>query len=152
MHATGRKARDRSGPAAAQSLIFTTEFSWKRRHPEAVGSTTKVGGSKDMLGRKRRYTLCGLLMHSSMAVTTDGLPLGMAAVKFWTRKKFKDKAALKRKVNSTRVPIEGKESMRWLETLRHSTELLGAPGPGRQAGLSHLSFSPSSGSGLLRLR
>ncbi len=105
-----------------------------------------------MLGRKRRHTLCGLLMHSSLAVTTDGLLLGMAAIKFWTRKKFKDKATLKRKVNSTRVPIEGKESMRWQETLRHSTELLGAPGPGRQAGLSHLSLSPSSGSGLLRLR
>jgi hypothetical protein len=24
-------------------------------------------------------------MHSSLAVTTDGVPLGLAAVKFWTR-------------------------------------------------------------------
>ena len=35
-------------------------------------------------------------MHSSLAVTTDGLPLGMAAVRFWNRKKFKGTAALKR--------------------------------------------------------
>ena len=64
-------------------------------------------------------------MHSSLAVTTDGLPLGMVAVKFWNRKKFKGTAALKRKINPTRVPIEGKESMRWLANLRQSTELLG---------------------------
>ena len=64
-------------------------------------------------------------MHSSLAVTTDGLPLGMVAVKFWNRKKFKGTAVLKRKINPTRVPIEGKESMRWLANLRQSTELLG---------------------------
>ena len=40
-------------------------------------------------------------------LTTDGLPLGMVAVKFWNRKKFKGTAALKRKINPTRVPIEG---------------------------------------------
>ena len=51
----------------------------------------------------------------------------MAAAKFWTRKKFKGTNALKRKINPTRVPIEGKESMRWLENLRQSTELLGDP-------------------------
>lgn len=28
------------------------------------------------------YTLCGLLMHASLAVTANGLPLGLAAVKF----------------------------------------------------------------------
>ena len=51
----------------------------------------------------------------------------MVAVKFWNRKKFKGTAALKRKINPTRVPIEGKESMRWLANLRQSTELLGQP-------------------------
>ena len=35
------------------------------------------------------HTVCGLLMHASLAVTAEGLPLGLAAVKFWTRKKFK---------------------------------------------------------------
>lgn len=55
-------------------------------------------------------------MHSSLAVTTQGLPLGLVAVKFWTRKKFRVTKALKRKVNPTRVPIELKESVRWLET------------------------------------
>ena len=55
------------------------------------------------------HTVCGLLMHASLAVTTEGLPLGLAAVKFWSRQQFKGTAALKRKVNPTRVPIEQKE-------------------------------------------
>ena len=86
-----------------------------------------MSSGKDKRGRERMHTVCGLLMHSSLAATTDGLPLGMAAAKFWTRKKFKGTNALKRKINPTRVPIEGKESMRWLENLRQSTELLGDP-------------------------
>jgi hypothetical protein len=48
-------------------------------------------------------------------------------VKFWTRKKFKGTAALKRKINPTRVPIEKKESVRWLDNLRQSLGLLGKP-------------------------
>jgi hypothetical protein len=66
-------------------------------------------------------------MHSSLAVTTEGLPLGLTAVKFWTRKKFKGTAALKKKINLTRVPIEKKESVRWLDSLKQSTALLDDP-------------------------
>ena len=66
-------------------------------------------------------------MHSSLAVTTEGVPLGLAAVKFWTRKKFKGTAALKKKINPTRVPIEKKESVRWLDNLRQATELVSEP-------------------------
>ena len=72
----------------------------------------------------RKRTVCGLLMHSSLVVTTEGLPLGLAAVKFWTRKHFKGTTALKRSVNPTRIPIEEKESFKWLENLRQATALL----------------------------
>ncbi len=78
-------------------------------------------------GRLQHFTVCGILMHSSLAVTTDGLPLGLTAIKFWTRNKFKGTNALKRKINPTRVPIEEKESFRWLENLKQSTALLGEP-------------------------
>jgi hypothetical protein len=73
------------------------------------------------------HTVCGLLMHSNLAVTTEGLPLGLAAIKFWTRQKFKGTAALKKKINPTRVPIEHKESIRWLENMRQSITLFGEP-------------------------
>ena len=64
-------------------------------------------------------------MHASRAVSLDGLPLGLTAARFWSRAQFKGLLALKRKVNQTRVPIETKESIRWLETMRGSTALLG---------------------------
>lgn len=50
-------------------------------------------------------------MHSSLALTVEGVPLGLAAVKVWTRQKFKGTAALKKKINPMRVPIEKKESI-----------------------------------------
>ncbi|MCC8939216.1 IS4 family transposase, partial [Bradyrhizobium sp. Arg68] len=95
-------------------LHDTTEFSFKRVKPDLIGFTGKTAGR----------TQCGILMHSSLAVTTEGLPLGLSAIKFWTRKKFKGTTALKRKINPTRVPIEQKENVRWLENLRQSTDLL----------------------------
>jgi hypothetical protein len=70
-----------------------------------------------------------MLMHVSLAITPEGLPLGLTAAKFWSRDKFKGTTALKRKVNPTRVPIEEKESMRWLDNLRRSTELSGPSVP-----------------------
>ena len=121
----------RSRCAASDDLILvlhdTTEFSYQRKRADAVGLTCRVNSGKDKAGRFRMHTVCGLLMHSSLAVTPEGLPLGLSAIKFWTRKKFKGTAALKRKVNPTRIPIECKESIRWLESLRESTQRLGEP-------------------------
>ena len=108
-------------------LHDTTEFSFQRESPERIGVTYSVNSGRDKAGRVRLHTVCGILMHSSLAVTTDALPLGLAAVKFWNRKKFKGTAALKKKVNPTRIPIEKKESFRWLENLRQSTATLGDP-------------------------
>jgi Transposase DNA-binding len=107
----------------------TTEFTYQRDRPELIGITKRIpNGRRDLAGNPRSYTACGILMHSSLALTAEGLPLGLGAVKFWTRDKFKGTAALKRKINPTRVPIEKKESVRWLENLKQSTELLEEPG------------------------
>lgn len=105
----------------------TTEFSYQRANTSAIGLTKSVNSGRDKDGRWRHHTVCGMLMHSSLAVTVEGLPLGLAAVKFWTRKKFKGTAQLKKKINPTRVPIEKKESVRWLDNLRQSIERLGQP-------------------------
>ena len=63
----------------------TTEFSYQRASAHSVGLTKSVNSGRDKQGRLRHHTVCGMLMHSSLAVTTQGLPLGLAAVKFWTR-------------------------------------------------------------------
>jgi hypothetical protein len=101
-------------------LPDTTEFVYYRESVQALGVLKK--GFK---GRAEPYAVRGVLMHSSLAVTTEGLPLGLTAIRFWSRSKFKGTNALKRSVNPTRVPIEEKESIRWLENGKQSTELLG---------------------------
>ena len=125
-----QSTRDRTVATDGPVLVLhdTTEFTYQRENTDAIGITKSINSGRDKAGRLRSHTVCGILMHSSLAVTTEGLPLGLAAVKFWTRKKFKGTAALKKKINPTRVPIEKKESIRWLENVQQSTELLGDPG------------------------
>ena len=117
--ATARRA------AACEELILvlqdTTEFVYQRETSENIGFTKYVNSGRDKDGRWRQHKLCGVLMHASLAITLEGLPLGLTAARFWTRARFKGLLALKRKVNQTRVPIETKESMRWLENIRVST-------------------------------
>jgi len=105
-------------------LQDTTEFSFKREGPAAAGFTARAD-SRKAGGKPQVHTGCGLLMHASLVVTLEGLPLGLAAAKFWTRDKFEGTAALEKKVSPTRMPIEEKESGRWLDSMRRSTALLG---------------------------
>ena len=128
----GHFAATKSRMAAAKGPILilhdTTEFSFQRERPEKIGKTRLLPSGR--IGSKP-ITKCGLLMHSSLAITTAGKPLGLTAVKFWTRKKFKGTNALKGRgkedgkhsVNTTRIPIEQKESIRWLKNLQQSTQL-----------------------------
>src|SRR4051812_43736517 len=125
-HATRGRATAADGPILV--LQDTTEFSYQRVRPERIGTITTAPSRREADGQLRMHTVCGLLMHASLAVTTKGLPLGLAAIKFWTRAKFKGTNALKRRrVNPTRVPIKTKQSIRWLENMRQATALLGDP-------------------------
>jgi hypothetical protein len=127
-HFAATRERFRACPGVVLLLQDTTEFVFRRASTAAIGVTKSVNSGRDAEGRWRHHTLCGLLLHTSLAVTEQGVPLGVTAAKVWTRSKFRGTAALKRKVNPTRVPIEGKESIRWLDNLRRSTDLLGEPG------------------------
>ena len=108
-------------------LHDTTEFSYKRANPELIGKTNEIYLGKDKDGHPKTHTVCGLLMHSSLVVTSAGVPLGLGAVKFWTRKEFKGSKALKKSGKLQRIPIEEKESYRWIENVRRSTHLLAEP-------------------------
>lgn len=102
-------------------LHDTTQLSYRR---ENIGLLNK--GRRDR-AHPEGHPLCGISLHSSLVLTPAGLPLGLAAVKFWTRQAFKGTNVLKRKINPTRVPITEKESLRWLRNLQHATALLGEP-------------------------
>jgi hypothetical protein len=126
-HFAATAARSKASEGPILILQDTTEFIYSRESPGKIGFTKTINAGRYKAGQPNTRTLCGVLMHSSLAVTTSGTPLGLAAVKFWTRSKFKGTAAIKRLVNQTRVPIETKESYRWLENLRQSIALMGSP-------------------------
>lgn len=115
--------RARVGTLKQPLLVLhdTTEFCYYSAG-ESIGLVTALP-----IPSKREYRVRGLLMHSSLALTTEGIPLGLLAIKFWTRKNFKGANALKRKINPTRIPIEEKESFRWLKNLREATALMEHP-------------------------
>jgi len=123
-HATEKRLG--SGTWPILMLHDTTELSFHRKDVAAVGMTTRVPQRK-LDGKPQHYDVCGILMHSSLAVTLDGLPLGLTAIKFWSRDKFYGCNQLKKRINPTRIPIEEKESYRWLDNVRQSTALLEQP-------------------------
>ena len=110
------------GESAILVLHDTTEFSYKREDMAAIGLMGKATVRKDSQGRPIFFTTCGIYLHSSLVVTSTGLPLGLAAVKFWSRKQFQ---GLQQRRKAHDAPIEEKESIRWLENLRDSTQRLG---------------------------
>ena len=61
-------------------------------------------------------------MHTCLAVTTEGLPLGLLSNKITARESSsrQEKAGTR-----DRLPIEEKESYRWLEALQDTTEAMG---------------------------
>lgn len=108
-------------------LHDTTEFTFKRGDSNAVGwPSNHKDGTGDGRVAVRPHTVHSVLMHSSLVVTLQGLPLGMAAVKLWTRPEKPRRKPSKAR-SSRSVPAEQKESYRWLENVVEATERLGSP-------------------------
>jgi hypothetical protein len=82
-HLAATKARFAATAGPVLVLHDTTEFGFRRDNPEAIVQLSLLKT------RHATVTLCGVLMHSSLVLTPQGVPVGLAAVKFWTRKKFK---------------------------------------------------------------
>lgn len=110
-----RATRERVAGVAGTILVLhdTTEFSYMR---ENIGLLHRPKHGPSDRWRKA-HPLCGISMHSSLAVTEAGLPLALSAVKVWMRQEFKGCNELKRRVNPTRIPIGQKESVWWVDNL-----------------------------------
>lgn len=71
----------------------------------------------------KNFKTFGLVMHTSFAISTDGLPLGLLDQKINARKELSQEIRdLKKKSHNNALPIEEKESIRWLETLTRSNK------------------------------
>jgi len=68
----------------------------------------------------------GLVVHTCLAVTTEGLPLGLLDQKIFSRKLHPKKAPTGKGIKPhDLLPVEEKESYRWLEALNETKEALG---------------------------
>lgn len=61
----------------------------------------------------------GLMLHNTLAITTDGLPLGLLDQRFIDRKQFHEDTAEQTRTNRSRITkaIEDKESRRWIDVI-----------------------------------
>lgn len=85
----------------------TTEFNLSHL-PATTG--LGYGGNKNVRG---------YLMHSMLAVTPEGLPLGVMGLKTWVR----DDADFGKKSKRKALPTHEKESYKWIEGLQHMNVL-----------------------------
>jgi len=83
----------------------TTCFDFSK-HPATTGNGP-LGGGDGSAG-------AGFFMHSTLAVSADGIPLGLLDQKLWTR----DPAKLGLRHQRRTRRLEEKESFRWIESLR----------------------------------
>jgi hypothetical protein len=101
---------------AEQAVVIlaqdTTELEFTRPHQQVVGA-----GPMD--GSKRR----GAFLHPLHAFTPDGVPLGTIAARVWTRPDEPPLPAAERQARRKALPIEQKESQRWIDMLRRGKEL-----------------------------
>jgi hypothetical protein len=65
------------------------------------------------------HTLVGLLLHDTLAFTEEGTPLGILDAQCWAR----DPKEKGKKYRRSQLPIEQKESMKWLRSYRKVAEI-----------------------------
>ncbi len=87
----------------------TTYYNYTH-HPktEGLGVLSKFKGK-----HKNEILTLGLCMHTTLGITTEGLPLGLLDQAIFSREEpTKAKKELKKKSHNTALPIEEKESIR----------------------------------------
>jgi hypothetical protein len=113
---TAQRAREHKTVLALQD----TSYFVYTNHPK-TGGLGKMSLKKGK-NVKKIYSI-GLMVHTSLALTTKGLPLGLLDQKIFSRKLRKRNTG-KAKLHD-HLPIEEKESYRWLEALENTKALTG---------------------------
>jgi len=110
-HSTCQRIRDQGAPLIL-AIQDTTSFDFTD-HPQTTG-----------LGYLAHSKRAGIWLHSALAVSAAGVPLGLIDQRTWTR----DPATLGKRVQRNRKETAEKESRRWLDSLA-ATEAAVPGGP-----------------------
>ena len=107
-----QRTAERAGKYEQVLAIQDTTFLDYSHHPEKEGMGP-IGTSQQ--------NLTGLVMHTTLLTSNTGLPLGLASQEIWVRpEKAKQMTAEQRR----NLPIEEKESYKWLKALSQTVEVV----------------------------
>ncbi len=112
------KTAERAGQHRTVLALQDTSYLVYTSHRQ----TTGLGKLSLKKGKRvKKIHSQGLLMQSCLAVTTEGLPLGLLDQKIFARESVTEDRTKQRNV----LPIAEKESYRWLESLKTSRPVRG---------------------------
>ena len=95
----------------------TTYFTYSH-HKETIGLCAL---SKNRGKHKETIYTLGLIMHSTLAISLYGLPLGIIDQKIYSRpEESEERKEMKKRTHNITIPIEEKDSYRWLESLQQT--------------------------------
>ena len=117
-----RKTAQRASEHKTVLALQDTSYFVYTSHPKTKG-LGKISLKKGK-NVKKVYSN-GLMVHTCLAVTTSGLPLGLLDQKIFARK-LRTKKTRKAKPHD-QLPIEEKESYRWLEALENTRAVVDDP-------------------------
>lgn len=106
--------------ATILAIQDTTYFNFSN-HPKTkeLGVLTRFKGK-----HKNEILTMGLCMHTTLGLTVDGLPLGILSQNIYAREKMSsEKMELKKRSHNNALPIEEKESIRWLNSMEETINL-----------------------------
>jgi len=90
-------------------------------HPETKG----LGLLSRFKGKHKDDILTkGICMHTTLGITPEGLPLGILDQDIYARKELsEEEMAIKKKSHNIALPIEEKESIRWLNSMKRTAAI-----------------------------
>lgn len=107
-----KRTQERIGGQKIVLAVQDTTYLNYTQHPSTAG-LGPIGTEKQKQS--------GLVMHSTLAMTGVGLPLGIVSQKIWVRKEEPNPMT---DAERRKVPIEEKESYKWLEALNESLKYI----------------------------
>lgn len=112
MCTVGRVAGELAEAGTILSVQDTTEINLS--HLEGMSGLGEIGNPRNR----------GIFLHPSLAVTTDGVPIGPLSVQTWVREPANRGKAKKRRAEA----FEEKESLRWWTSIEEAEARVGRPG------------------------
>ncbi len=103
-----------SGVGGAVLVMQDTVFFSFGQHPKTRG-IGPIGNSNSEHER-------GLIMHNALAFTSSGVPLGLLSQNIWARQEVPEEGYQEKIERLQCMPIEEKESSKWLQALRETVE------------------------------